>query len=389
MSRDLMHGDEVKALVRDAYRHVLPTTAAVAHKLYSADELAMLPDSAIQRALGVANHLRYADIRLGETVLDLGCGGGIDTILAAQRTGPTGKVIALDFLPEMLDRTARAVKEVGLSNVALVEGEMEAIPLPDASVDLVISNGVINLSARKARVMAECARVHRPGGRLCVSDLTVEQDNLPPEIATQPAAWAGCVAGALAEEAFLHKLARAGFEGAEVMNRAPLSIDDCALYPLFSDEVIRLMRTLIPVDQHAQVAVAVVVKAHLPEVRAVPSVPVASATQACDARNVRRLQDIAPGPADTPGVEVRQLTHAEGLELKVIDVEQGHATPFHTHPHAHEAVIVSGVGALRLEEREEALGPGDVLSVSADQPHAIVSRGSEPLRLVCLDCYVG
>jgi arsenite methyltransferase len=304
MSRDLMHGDEVKALVRAAYRHVPPTTAAVAHKLYSADELAMLPDSATERALGVANHLRYADIRLGETILDLGCGGGIDTILAAQRTGPTGTVIALDFLPEMLDRTARSVEDAGLSNVEFVEGEMEAIPCPDASVDLIISNGVINLSARKARVMAECARVLRPGGRLCVSDLTVELDELPPEIATQPAAWAGCVAGALAEEAFLHKLDRAGFEGAEVMHRAALSIDDCALYPLFSDEVIRLMRALIPVEQHARVAVAVVVTAHLPEGGAMQSELAASASEAGFAANVRRVQDIAPGPADIPGVKV-------------------------------------------------------------------------------------
>jgi arsenite methyltransferase len=269
MSRDLMHSDEVKTLVRDAYRHVPPTTAAVAHKLYSADELAILTDSAIQRALGVANHLRYADIQPGETILDLGCGGGIDTILAAHRTGPAGKVIALDFLPEMLDRTARAVQEAGLSNVELLEAEMEAIPLPGASVDLIISNGVINLSARKSRVMAECARVLRPGGRLCVSDLTVERDDLPPEIATQPAAWAGCVAGALAEEGFLHKLDRAGFQGAEVVYRAALSIDDCALYPLFSAEVIRLMRTLIPVEHHGQVAVAVVVKAQLPDAPAV------------------------------------------------------------------------------------------------------------------------
>jgi arsenite methyltransferase len=264
MSRDLMHSDEVKALVRAAYRHVPPTTAAVAHKLYTAGELALLPQPAIDRALGVANHFRYADIQPGETILDLGCGGGIDTILAAHRAGPTGRVIALDFLPEMLDRTALAVKEAGLSNVELVEGEMEAMPFPAASVDLIISNGVINLSARKARVMAECARVLRPGGRLCVSDLTVETDELPPEIATQPAAWAGCVAGALAEEAFLYKLDWAGFEGAEVVYRAPFSVDDCALYPLFSAEVIGLMRTLIPAEQHARVAVAVVVRADLP-----------------------------------------------------------------------------------------------------------------------------
>ena len=335
MSRDLMHSDAVKALVREAYRHVPPTTAAVAHKLYGTDELAMLPDSAIQRALGVANHLRYAEIRPGETVLDLGCGGGIDTILAARRTGPSGRVIALDFLPEMLDRTARAVAEAGLSNVELVEGEMEAIPCPDASVDLIISNGVINLSARKARVMAECVRVLRPGGRLCVSDLTVERDDLPPEIATQPAAWAGCIAGALAEEAFVHKLERAGFEGTEVLYRAPLSIDDCALYPLFSDNVIGLMRTLIPEDQHAEVAVAVVVKAHVSEKRAVRSEP-ATIGRAGAARKVRRLRDIIPGPADVPGVEVRELTQAEHVALKIIDVEPGRSTPFHTHPHSHE-----------------------------------------------------
>lgn len=264
MSRDLMHSAEVKDLVRDAYRNVPPTTAAVAHKLYDADELAVLPQSAVQRALGVANHLRFADIVAGETVLDLGCGGGIDTILAAHRAGSAGRVIALDFLPEMLERTANAATEAGVSStVEPLEGELEAIPLPDDSVDLIISNGVVNLSPRKARTMAECARVLRPGGRLCVSDLTVEQDDLPPEILTQPAAWAGCVAGALAEADFVHKLERAGFTGVEVLTHEPLSIDDCALYPLFSDEVIKLMTELIPADKHASVAVAVVIRAHL------------------------------------------------------------------------------------------------------------------------------
>jgi arsenite methyltransferase len=265
MSRDLMHGTEIKELVRDAYRDVPPTTEAVARKFYSAEELSRVPRSAIERALGVANHLRHADIAAGETILDIGCGGGIDTILAAQRTGPSGRVIALDFLPEMLARTAAAVREAGLANVEPLEGEMEAIPLDDASVDLIVSNGVINLSPRKARVMAECARVLRPGGRLCVSDLTVEQDELPPEILTQPAAWAGCVAGALAEEDFVHKLERAGFRRIEVLDREPLTIDDCALYPLFTAEVIRLMKALIPSERHQAVAVSVVVRASLPD----------------------------------------------------------------------------------------------------------------------------
>lgn len=264
MSPDLLHSDEVKALVRDAYRHVPPTTAAVAHRLYSADELAGVPDSAVTRALGVANHLRFADIRPGERVLDIGCGGGIDTVLAAQRTGPTGRVVALDFLPEMLERTRRAAEQAGLSNVELLAGEMEAIPLPDSDVDVIVSNGVVNLSPRKSRVMAECSRVLRPGGRLCVSDLTVDQDDLPPEILTQPAAWAGCVAGALAERDFVHKLTRAGFEDIEVAVREPLSIDDCALYPLFPNEVIRLMRELISPERHASVAVSIVIKARRP-----------------------------------------------------------------------------------------------------------------------------
>lgn len=263
MSKDLMNGALVRELVRDAYRDVPPTTRAVAQKLYTPDELVGVPDRAVDRALGVANHLRYAAIEPGETVLDIGCGGGIDTVIAAHRAGPTGEVLALDFLPEMLERTGKAVAEAGLANVRLLEGEMEGIPLPDGCVDIVVSNGVINLSARKARVMAECARVLRAGGRLCVSDLTVEQDDLPPEILTQPAAWAGCVAGALAEGAFVHKLEKAGFCDVRVVHREPLSIDDCALYPLFSAEVIRLMRELIPAERQRDVAVAVVVTAGL------------------------------------------------------------------------------------------------------------------------------
>ncbi len=191
MARDLLHSSELKALVRDAYGSIEADTTAVALKLYNRDELEGVPESAIAQALGVNNHLRFAEIRPGETILDLGCGGGIDSVMAARRTGAEGRVIALDFLPEMLEQTAKAAAEAGLDNVEPLEGEMEAIPLPDDSVDHIISNGVINLSPRKARVLAECARVLRPGGRFCVSDIAVEENTLPPEVLTHPAAWAG------------------------------------------------------------------------------------------------------------------------------------------------------------------------------------------------------
>jgi arsenite methyltransferase len=191
VSRDLLRQDEIRALVREAYRSVDGESRAVAEKLYSAEELEGVPAVALDHALGVGNHLLHARIERGDTVLDLGCGSGIDSILAARRTGPSGRVIALDFLPEMLERTAAAADEAGLDNVETLEGEMEAIPLPDASVDCVISNGVLNLSPRKARAFAECARVVRRGGELCVADLTLEEEGLPPEVLTHPAAWAG------------------------------------------------------------------------------------------------------------------------------------------------------------------------------------------------------
>ena len=186
-----MHSAELKGLVREAYRAIQADTTDVARMLYDENELAGVPDQAVSRALGVNNHLRHAAISPGDTVLDLGCGAGIDSIIAAKFVGVIGRVIALDFLPEMLERTAKAAADAGLDNIEPLEGEMEAIPLPDRSVDHIISNGVINLSPRKARVLAECARVLRPRGRFTVSDIAVEEDSLPPEVMTHPAAWAG------------------------------------------------------------------------------------------------------------------------------------------------------------------------------------------------------
>jgi arsenite methyltransferase len=186
-----MHSNELKTLVREAYRGIDADTSVVAKELYDPEQLARVPSSAIERALGVGNHLRFADIQSGDVVLDVGCGAGIDSIIAAHETGSTGRVIGLDFLPEMLERTGAAAQEAGLTNVETLEGDMESIPLPDAGVDRVISNGVINLSPRKARVLAECARVLRPGGGFCVSDLTIDERDLPVEVLTHPAAWAG------------------------------------------------------------------------------------------------------------------------------------------------------------------------------------------------------
>jgi arsenite methyltransferase len=192
VSTDLLHSEDRKSLVRDAYQAVGSTHGAVACRLYTDDQLAMVPQSARDIALGVGNHLVFADIRPGDVVLDIGCGGGIDTVLAAHATGPGGKVYALDFLPEMLERTRKAAEQAGVDGVVeTIEGEMEAIPLPNCSVDVIVSNGVINLSPRKSRVFAECARVLRAGGRFCVSDITIVEEQLPPEVLVHPAAWAG------------------------------------------------------------------------------------------------------------------------------------------------------------------------------------------------------
>jgi arsenite methyltransferase len=192
MTTDMLHTEDRKTIVREAYQAVTSTGGAVACKLYGDSQLSLVPASARDMALGVANHMAFADIRPGDHVLDIGCGGGIDTVLAASSAAPDGVVHALDFLPEMLARTQRAAAEAGLSEVVrTVEGEMESLPLPDASVDVIVSNGVINLSPRKSRVFAECARVMRPGGRFCVSDITIVEEQLPPEVLVHPAAWAG------------------------------------------------------------------------------------------------------------------------------------------------------------------------------------------------------
>ena len=266
MTRDLMFQDDIRAAVRSAYR-AIPSGAgqAVADRFYSPDELAEVPQVAIDWALGVGNPVRHADLAAGEVVLDIGCGGGIDSILAARRVGDQGRVIGLDTLPEMCERSGAAAAAAGVGDRSqFLEGEMEAIPLPDASVDVIISNGVINLSPRKSRAFAEIARVLVPGGRFCVSDLTVEED-LPAEVLTSESAWAGCISGALAEPVFASKLSKAGLVDIDFSERAPFGIDDVALYPLFGPEVLDLMRRLVPAEAQDAVAVGLIVKATKPE----------------------------------------------------------------------------------------------------------------------------
>lgn len=265
MSDDLMFQDEIRDVVRGAYGD-LPAGAgrAMAGRLYSDDELARVPDPAIEWSLGVGNPVRHAGLAPGERVVDLGSGGGIDTILAAREVGPTGHVTGVDTLPEMVDRTRVAAEAAGVADrCTAVPGEMEALPLPDDSVDVVISNGVINLSPRKSRALAEAARVLRPGGRFCVADLTVD-DDLPPEVLSSGAAWAGCVAGALSEDVFTTKLRGAGLEDVRMGERLVFSIDDIALYPLFDAEVVALMRRLVPTPAQSRIATSVVVHARLP-----------------------------------------------------------------------------------------------------------------------------
>ena len=189
---DLLGQEAIKDLVRQAYRDIIgkPTALDVVHRLYDPGQLAVLPPSAVAQALGVGNPIRAAGLRPGEVVIDLGCGGGIDTILAARAVGPHGKALGLDMLPEMLEVASRNAAECGITNIGWLEGELEAIPLPDESVDVAVSNGAVNLSPRKSRVFAETYRILRWGGRFVTADNFVDED-LPPEILTNPAAWAG------------------------------------------------------------------------------------------------------------------------------------------------------------------------------------------------------
>jgi SAM-dependent methyltransferase len=191
------------------------TVDPITSNLYVSGERGELPPAAVLASLGCGNPTALAALEPGQVVLDLGSGGGIDVLLSARRVGPTGKAYGLDMTDDMLALARRNAAEAGVTNVEFLRGRIEAIPLPDASVDVVISNCVINLSADKRRVLAEAFRVLKPGGRFAVSDVVV-RGAVPDAVRRSMELWVGCVAGALEEGEFLRLLADVGFVGASV-----------------------------------------------------------------------------------------------------------------------------------------------------------------------------
>jgi arsenite methyltransferase len=219
--------EDIRKLVRDRYGRAATQVAdggssssccspgalscdPVTRDLYDATAKVALPAAAVAASLGCGNPTALAELHPGEVVLDLGSGGGIDVLLSAKRVGPTGKAYGLDMTDEMLALARRNQHEAGVENVEFLRGEIEAIPLPDASVDVIISNCVINLSGDKRRVLVEAFRVLKPGGRFAVSDIVVRGE-VPAEIKRSVELWAGCVAGALEEREFEQLLTEAGF----------------------------------------------------------------------------------------------------------------------------------------------------------------------------------
>jgi len=188
----------------------------ITSNLYDASQIGTLPVEAVIASLGCGNPTALAELKPGETVLDLGSGGGIDVLLSARRVGPTGKAYGLDMTDDMLALARENQRKAGLTNVEFLRGEIENIPLPDNSVDVIISNCVINLSADKDKVLAEAFRVLKPGGRFAVSDVVVRDGDIPDEIRRNMELWIGCVAGALQEGEYRMKLQNAGFDAVDV-----------------------------------------------------------------------------------------------------------------------------------------------------------------------------
>ncbi len=207
----------------------------ISSNLYSAEDAAYLPETAVLASLGCGNPTALAELQAGETVLDLGSGGGIDVLLSARRVGPAGKAYGLDMTDEMLALARENQRKAGVENVEFLKGDIERIPLPDASVDVIISNCVINLAADKRKVLAEAFRVLKPGGRFAGSDV-VARGEIPPEIRRNMELWVGCVAGSLEEAEFKALLAASGFED--------ISIEPTRVYE-FADARARVMGAFV------------------------------------------------------------------------------------------------------------------------------------------------
>jgi arsenite methyltransferase len=193
--------------------------------LYSADQTGIIPEKAAQASLGCGNPTALIDLRPGEIVLDLGSGGGIDVLLSAKRVGPTGKAYGLDMTDDMLALSRENQMQAGVTNVEFLKGEIENIPLPDNSVDVIISNCVINLSADKDRVLREAFRVLKPAGRFAVSDVVVH-GSVPEAVRKSMLLWVGCIAGALEEDDYIAKLTGAGFEQVTVESTRVYNVED-------------------------------------------------------------------------------------------------------------------------------------------------------------------
>jgi arsenite methyltransferase len=197
----------------------------ITSNLYDAAQTGQLPEEAVRASLGCGNPAALAKLAPGETVLDLGSGGGIDVLLSARRVGPTGKAYGLDMTDEMLALARENQRKAGVENVEFLKGEIESIPLPDNSVDVVISNCVINLSADKEKVLREAFRVLKPGGRFAVSDV-VTRGTVPAEVRKNMLLWVGCIAGALQDYEYVSKLAKAGFTSIDIEPTRVYSIED-------------------------------------------------------------------------------------------------------------------------------------------------------------------
>jgi SAM-dependent methyltransferase len=201
----------------------------ITSNLYDAGQEGEVPDLALKASLGCGNPTALAELRAGETVLDLGSGGGIDVLLSARRVGPAGRAFGLDMTDEMLAVAEENKRKSGLENVTFLKGEIEQIPLPDNSVDVVISNCVINLSGDKDRVLREAFRVLKPGGRFAVSDVVVRGE-VPAAVRASMELWVGCIAGALGDREYAAKLSAAGFTDIELEDTRIYSVDDARTF---------------------------------------------------------------------------------------------------------------------------------------------------------------